>query len=146
MDPWTFLASMIPLSLPIPHPDRHLHHHQHQFSRFLIRNESVPKILTNDTINLFLKLQSACCQFQTITVSECCLIKLLPYILYEKYIYILALELASPGNRHCAIVVSAHLQNMIIINNNNNIIIIMNNQKLHYITLLHCYRLQWVAR
>ena len=28
--------------------------------------------------------------------------KLLPYILFEKYIYILALEIASPGNRHCA--------------------------------------------
>jgi len=28
------------------------------------------------------------------------LIKLLPYILFEKYIYILALEMASPGNQH----------------------------------------------
>jgi len=27
--------------------------------------------------------------------------KLLPYILFEKYIYILALEMASRGNRHC---------------------------------------------
>jgi len=36
------------------------------------------------------------------TVSECCLIKLLPYILFEKYIYILALEMASPGNQHYA--------------------------------------------
>ena len=27
--------------------------------------------------------------------------KLLPYILFEKYIYILALEMASPGNQHC---------------------------------------------
>jgi len=27
---------------------------------------------------------------------------LLPYILFEKYIYILALEMASPGNQHCA--------------------------------------------
>ena len=32
---------------------------------------------------------------------EYCLIKLLPYILFEKYIYILALEMASPGNQHC---------------------------------------------
>ena len=39
---------------------------------------------------------------QTITVSECCLIKLLPHILFEKYINILALEMASRGNRHCA--------------------------------------------
>jgi len=30
------------------------------------------------------------------------LIKLLPYILFEKYINILALEMASPGNRRCA--------------------------------------------
>jgi len=29
------------------------------------------------------------------------LIKLLPYILLEEYIYILALEMASSGNRHC---------------------------------------------
>jgi len=37
------------------------------------------------------------------TVSECCLIKLLPYILYENYIYILALEMATQGaGRHCA--------------------------------------------
>jgi len=27
---------------------------------------------------------------------------LFPYILFEKYIYILALEMASPGNQHCA--------------------------------------------
>jgi len=31
-----------------------------------------------------------------------CLIKLLQYILFEKYIYILALEIASPGKQHCA--------------------------------------------
>jgi len=31
------------------------------------------------------------------TVSECCLVKMLPYIISEKYIYILALEMASPG-------------------------------------------------
>ena len=28
--------------------------------------------------------------------------KLLPYILFEEYIYILAPKMASPGNRHCA--------------------------------------------
>jgi len=32
-----------------------------------------------------------------ITVSECCLIKFLLYLLFEKYIYILALEMASRG-------------------------------------------------
>ena len=30
------------------------------------------------------------------------MIKLLPYILFEKYIYILAQKMASPGNQHCA--------------------------------------------
>jgi len=53
----------------------------------IIENESVPKFVINNTINLFLKRQSAFCSFQTITVSECCLIKLLPYILFEKCIY-----------------------------------------------------------
>jgi len=33
---------------------------------------------------------------------ECRLIKRLPYILFEKYIYILASETASLGNQHCA--------------------------------------------
>ena len=33
---------------------------------------------------------------------KCCLIKLLPYILFEKYIHILAKEMASPGNQHSA--------------------------------------------
>jgi len=35
-------------------------------------------------------------------VSECCSIKLLSYILREKNIYTIALDLASPGNQHCA--------------------------------------------
>jgi len=30
------------------------------------------------------------------------LIELLPYILFEKYIHISALEMASPWNQHCA--------------------------------------------
>ena len=34
--------------------------------------------------------------------GKCCLIKLLPYILFQKYIYILAFEMASQGNQHCA--------------------------------------------
>jgi len=36
------------------------------------------------------------------TVSECGLIKLFPCILFQKYICILALAMASPGNGHCA--------------------------------------------
>jgi len=53
-----------------------------------------------------LKLQSAVCQFQTVTVFDCSFIKLLPYVLLEKYINIFALEMASPGNRHCASCIS----------------------------------------
>ena len=62
-----------------------------------IVNESVREIIIISTINLFLLLRSAFWQFRTITVSESCLIKLLPYILFEKYIHNLALETASPG-------------------------------------------------
>jgi len=47
-------------------------------------------------------MQSAFWKSQAIAFPECCLIKLLPYIFFEKYIYILALEMASPGNQHCA--------------------------------------------
>jgi len=54
------------------------------------------------TEKFFLKLQSTLWQFQTITVSECSFIKLLKYILFEKYINILALEMDSRGSRHCA--------------------------------------------
>jgi len=39
---------------------------------------------------------------QHFPVSQFCLIKLLPCILFEKYIYILALEVASPRSQHCA--------------------------------------------
>ena len=57
------------------------------------------KIITNNTINLSIQHFG---KFQTITVSECCLIKFLPRILFEKHIYILALEMASSGNQHWA--------------------------------------------
>ena len=46
-------------------------------------NKTVSKIIINNTVNLFFKPQSAFWKLQTITVSECCLIKLLPYILLE---------------------------------------------------------------
>jgi len=63
----------------------------------------MPKIIINDTVNLFFfKLQSAFWSFRVVAVSECCLIKSLPCILFEKYICILALEMASPGIQQCA--------------------------------------------
>jgi len=37
---------------------------------------------------------------------------LLPYILFEKYIYILALKMASPENQHCAKIASAHFRSL----------------------------------
>jgi len=46
--------------------------------------------------------QSAFRYLQTITVSECCLIELFSYILFEKNINILPLKMASQENRHCA--------------------------------------------
>ena len=37
---------------------------------------------------IFQKQKSAFWQFRTVTASECCLVKLLPYILFEKYVFI----------------------------------------------------------
>jgi len=51
----------------------------------LMGNKSVHKIRISDTINFFLELESA-----------------FWYILFEKYINILALEMAIPGNWNCA--------------------------------------------
>ena len=48
-------------------------------ARWRSASSSVPKIIINNAINLFFfvsKLQPAFCQFQTIAVSECCLMKL----------------------------------------------------------------------
>jgi len=58
--------------------------HRHAYATTVIGKESVPKIRINDTINFFLKLQSAFWKFhfKPCTVSKCCLIKLLPHILF----------------------------------------------------------------
>ena len=67
-----------------------------------VGNESVPKIIVNDTPNLFFKTAISILVISNHTsFPECCLMKLLPYILFEKYIYILVLETARPGNQHC---------------------------------------------
>ena len=93
-----------------------------------IGNERVPKIIVNGSIFFFLnnnrhfgtiRYDTRCYfnvrlkadisqlnlphgQFQAITVSDCCLIKLLPCILFGKYVYISAVEMATRGNRQCA--------------------------------------------
>jgi len=52
----------------------------------------VPTIIINNTMSSNFPL----------TVPECCLIKLLPYILFKNIFILLLLEMASPGNQHCA--------------------------------------------
>jgi len=52
--------------------------------------------------NFFLNCNQHFANFKIITVSWCCLTKLLLYIFVQKYIQLLALEMASPGNQHCA--------------------------------------------
>jgi len=64
-------------------------------------NKSVPKIITNNITDLFL----SCYQHFGISNHNSfrvLLTKLLPYILFEKYIYILALKISSPGNQQYA--------------------------------------------
>jgi len=65
--------------------------HRDFFHTFaIIGNESEPKITINNTMNLFFNCNQHFPNFKAITASECCLIKSLPYILFEKYSYILA--------------------------------------------------------
>jgi len=75
-----------------------------------IGNESVQKIIINNTINLFFlnAIGTLVISNRRLTVSVCCLIKLLPRILFQKYIDILALEMASPGKQHCANCIGTH--------------------------------------
>jgi len=64
----------------------------------------VPKILINDTINLFFETavsSLAISNHSSFSVLFDKIVSVL-YILFEKYIYISALEMASPGNQHCA--------------------------------------------
>jgi len=71
-----------------------------------VGNESVPKIITNNTMYAYLFFKTT---ISILVISDhnsfrvlLILIKLLPNILFQKYIYILALEMASPVNQHCA--------------------------------------------
>ena len=52
-----------------------------------IGNESVPKIIINDTIIFFLN-----CNQHFLTVSECCLIKFLPFVLCYVFLHIFYLK------------------------------------------------------
>jgi len=73
----------------------------------------VPKITINNTINLLLEtavsilLISNHDSFRVLSDKIASV-----YVLFEKYIYTLALEMASPGNRHCANCISAHFRSL----------------------------------
>jgi len=68
-----------------------------------IGNESALKIMVNNIINLlFLTAISILAISNHNSFPALFDKKSLPYILFEIYIYILTLEMTSPGNRHCA--------------------------------------------
>jgi len=55
----------------------------------------------NNTINIFFETAIGILVISEHNSFRVRFDKMLPYILFEKYIYILALEMASPGNQHC---------------------------------------------
>jgi len=66
-------------------------------------NESVPKIIINSTINLLFKTAISILAISNRNSFRVLFDKIaFVYFGRKKYIYILALETASPGNRHCA--------------------------------------------
>ena len=65
-----------------------------------IGNGSAPKIVINDTTNLFLKTVVGILLISSNNSCRVMFDKLLPYILFENYIHILELEMTSPGNGH----------------------------------------------
>ena len=62
----------------------------------------MPTIIVNDTISLFFKTAISILVISNRNSFRVLFDKVLPYLLFEKYIFILALEVASPGNQHCA--------------------------------------------
>ena len=74
-----------------------------------IGKESVPKIIINDTINFFLKMQTSLLVIISNHNSFRVLFdEIASAFFLEKYIYISALEMASPANQHCANCVGTH--------------------------------------
>jgi len=58
--------------------------------------------LINNTTNLFFETAVSILVISNHNSFRVLFEKLLPYTFFEKYIYILALKTASPGNQHCA--------------------------------------------
>ena len=78
-----------------------------------IGNESVPEIILNNTINLFLKTAISISVISNHNRFRVLFHKIASvYFICKKYSYILALKMASPGNRHCAIMGSAHFRSL----------------------------------
>ena len=100
----TYVATHFRLSPP-PIPSRVVEY---------IGNKSVPKTrpIIIDTKLYFLKLQSAFCRFQTITVSECCLIELLPCIVFEKNAFVLQRWKWPAEGTGTVPIVSAHFRSL----------------------------------
>ena len=67
-----------------------------------IGNESVPKIIINNTTNLFFKTAVSILLISNHSSFRVLFDKIDSVYFFEKYIYILALEMASRGNQHCA--------------------------------------------
>jgi len=65
-----------------------------------IGNGSAPKIIINDTTNLFVKTVVGILLISNNNSCRVMFAKLLPYILFENYINILELEMTNPGNGH----------------------------------------------
>ena len=66
-----------------------------------IGNESVPKTIINDTRNLFYKTAVSILVISNNNTFRVLFDKIASAYFIGKYIYILALEMASPGNLHC---------------------------------------------
>jgi len=75
------------------------------------REQKCAEKMLNGTINLYQKAALG----QTITVSECCLIKLLLISFLYKLFYIFAGRMASSMNQHCANCIdsSTHLRSCV---------------------------------
>jgi len=65
-------------------------------------NDRVPKIIITDTINSLLNCDQQFFEISNHNSSRVLFDKIASCILFEKHIYISALEMSSPGNRHCA--------------------------------------------
>ena len=50
--------------------------------------------------------------FQTITATECCLIKLFPYILFDKYFLYFRIESGQPRETTTALIITAHFRSL----------------------------------